>query len=358
MAEEPKKIFKYVSLSELVALSIGFLYFTGYYINSIFIRNLGIVRSELFKLEYIAIGIAFGLAAVGFTIVPISIFYFVFRVREASGLPHYRIGAIGNSLNTATCLMFALFLALFVTKYEWDSTVHIALFGPAWFGSIAILCLSLSLIGMAVLPYFERVINRVGTEKKKQKLFRYVVEPLRFGIFVLSISFILYLLFQINWFADLIVRAIYFLLAGFVFVGGIIGASLWIQNIGSFRAKWLIYCLIGFGVTSLYYMSVTSYVFGVYNYVPYNRGGRLPLTQAFIKMSDEKKILFSSEFDLNSELYQGPLYIIEENEDSLFVAAKEMDHWFDSFVPVHVVRKEDIIHIRLERIENGFPRSR
>jgi len=117
-AELPKAL-KLISLSEIAAVSIGFLYVTGYYINSIFIRNLSIVRAELLKLEYINIGFAFALITIGFTILPVGIFYFTYNVRRASGLPDYHIGAIGNSLNTTILLTFPLFLALFVTRYEW-----------------------------------------------------------------------------------------------------------------------------------------------------------------------------------------------------------------------------------------------
>src|SRR5436190_4417440 len=153
--EVTSKVTKYASLSELVALSEGFLYYTGYYITSVFVRNLGIVRSELFKLEYINIGFAFALIIVGFTILPVGIFYFTYKVRRASGLLDYHVGAIGNSLNTTICLIFPLFLALFVTKYEWDMQFPTSVLGMVQFSKIAITALILSLIGMAVLPFFE-----------------------------------------------------------------------------------------------------------------------------------------------------------------------------------------------------------
>lgn len=354
--EVTKKALKYASVSEFVALSVGFLYFTGYYINSIFIRNLGIVRSELFKLEYITIGFAFALIIIGFTILPVGIFYFTYKVRRSSGLLDYHVGAIGNSLNTTICLTFPLFLALFITRFEWDLQLQSPVLGMSRFSTIAVLSLLLSAIGMAVLPFFERLIKKVGNEKKRKALFYFLVEPLRFGIFGLSLFIIVRSLIQIPWLGNLLGKAFYFFLVGAVLVGGITGAALWIKHIRNVRGKWLIYGLIGFGLSSLYYMAVTSYVFGVYNYVPYNRGGRLPLTQAFVKVTDDKKIAFTSERNVNGILCQGPVYIIEENEDSLFVASQSMDKWFDEFIPIHVIRKEDISYMLLERIESGFPR--
>lgn len=350
------KALKYISLSEIAALSVGFLYVTGYYINSIFVRNLGIVRAELLKLEYINIGFAFALITIGFTILPVGIFYFTYNVRRASGLPDYHAGAIGNSLNTTLLLTFPLLLALFVTKYEWDLELSRPVLGVTRFSAVAIVSILLWAIGTIFIPFFERLINKIGNERRRRVLFYLLVEPLRFGIFIISLLMILESLFQIPWFGSLLTKALYFLLAGAVFVVGITAAALWNKHIKRVRSKWLIYGLIGFGLSSLYYMAVTSYVFGVYNYVPYNRGGRLPLTQAFVKIAEDKKIGFTAEHSINGISAQGPVYIIEENEDSLYVASDKMDRWFDEFVPIHVIRKSEISYIRLERIENGFPR--
>lgn len=354
---EKHRLLSYLSVSEFVAIAVGFLYFTGYYINSIFIRNLGIVRSELFKLEYIAIGLVFGLATIGFTIAPVGILHFVYQVRRRSGLPHLHIGAIGNSLNTSTFFLFSLFLALFITKFEWDSKLPVSVIGITNFSSIAITSLILSTTGMAIVPFVERLVDKQKQSRAK-KWWWILIEVARLGLFVASILLIIGALIQIPWLGSLLVKAFYFLLAGAVFVGGIMGATFWIKKIGDFPTKWLIYCLIGFGIVSLYFMAVTSYVFGVYNFVPYNRGGRLPLTRAFVQISEDKKIPVAPETFIDEIRYQGPFYIIEESEDSLFVASQDMDRWFDEFVPVHVIRKEDINQIRLERITNGFPRTK
>jgi hypothetical protein len=122
-AEQPqpivKSIWQRLSLSEIAALSVGFLYVSGYFINSIFVRNLGIPDTELLRLEYIKTGFTFALT-LGFVYLPISAFALTYKVRRSSGLPHLHTGAVGNSLNTSLFLAFPLFLAFFITRYEWE----------------------------------------------------------------------------------------------------------------------------------------------------------------------------------------------------------------------------------------------
>lgn len=57
-------IVRQVGLSEIVAVAVGFLYVSGYFVNSLFVRNLGIFETELLRLEYIKIGFIFTLIAV------------------------------------------------------------------------------------------------------------------------------------------------------------------------------------------------------------------------------------------------------------------------------------------------------
>src|SRR5712664_438618 len=122
-------------------------------------------------------------------------------------------------------------------------------------------------------------------------------------------------LLQIPWMRSLLSRGIYFLLAGFVFVAGMSAAVYWVRYIKTVRGFWPVYVMIGFWLCSRYYLAVTSYVFGIYNYIPSNRGGRLPVTRAYLQIVPEESVFTQQRVIGNMKLY-GPVYIIEDHQDS------------------------------------------
>jgi hypothetical protein len=343
-----------LGLSEIAALSVGFLYVSGYFINSIFVRNLGIADTELLRLEYIKIGFTFTLVTLGYAFLPVSAFYLTYKVRGSSKLPHLHIGAIGNSSNTALFLAFPLFLAFFITRYEWDLNLPSSVLGFTRFKTAAITAMILSAIGTIVVPYFERLINKTR-ERRRMSLYRFVVEPIRYGILIISLYLILRILSQIPWMGFLITSGFYYFLAGAVLVAGVTAAKLWIQHIRKIRGAWMVFVLISFGLAALYYLAITSYVFGVYTFIPANRGGRLPLTQAYLEITEHNN-LFTGERVIGGTTLRGPVYIIEDHDDVMYVASERMDRWLYEFVPVHAIRKEKVPYVYMERIENGFPR--
>lgn len=348
-------VWRRLSLSEIAAVFIGFLYVSGYFINSIFIRNLGITDTELLRLEYIKIGFTFTLITLGIVLLPYGAFYLTYRVRRASKLPHHHLGAIGNALNTTLCLGFPLFLAFFITKYEWEFALSTPILGLVKFRSVVIAFLVLSLTGMIIIPAFERLVATKAGDRLRLLLYRFLVEPLRYGIFIVTLYLVLRALAQIPWMGFLISNGFYYLLAGIVFVAGMTAAVLWVRHIRGIKGSWPVYGLIAFGLCSLYYLAVTSYVFGVYNFIPSNRGGRLPLTQAYIEVTGHDN-LFAEERVIGGVKLRGPVYIIEDQEYTLFVASEKMETWLYDFVPIHAIRKENVQYSHIERIEGGFPR--
>jgi hypothetical protein len=356
--EQPQPILRGVwqrlSLSELAALLVGFLYVSGYFINSIFVRNLGISDTELLRLEYIKTGFTFVLT-LGFVYLPIGAFALTYNVRRSSGLPHLHAGAVGNSLNTTFFLAFPLFLAFFITRYEWEMSLPAPVFGLAKFKSAALAAVALSTIGTVIVPSFERVVDKRMPEHWRMPLFRFLIEPIRYGLLLASLYLILRSLAQIQWMGALVANGLYYFLVVVVFVTGLSAATLWVRLIRKIKGSWLVYSLIGFGVAVLYYLAITSYVFGVYIFIPANRGGRLPLTRAYLEVTGHDT-LFAEERVVGGVKVRGPVYIIEDHSDSLFVAAEKMDRWLYEFVPIHSIRKESIPYVYVERIEDGFPR--
>src|SRR5579884_2967362 len=143
---------------EIAALIIGYLYVTGYYIDSVFIGNLGISHKELFRLEYIKIGFTFTLITLGLVFLPFGSFYLTYKVRRTSQLPHFHQGAIGNALNTTFALAFPLFLAFFATNYEWQLTLPVPLLGMKKFMAVALTSQFLLMTGMILVPSLERLV--------------------------------------------------------------------------------------------------------------------------------------------------------------------------------------------------------
>jgi hypothetical protein len=343
-----------LSLSEIAALVVGFLYVSGYFINSIFVRNLGIPDTELLRLEYIKTGFTFALT-LGFVYLPIGAFALTYKVRRSSGLPHLHAGAVGNSLNTSLFLAFPLFLAFFITRYEWEMTLPSPVFGLIKLKSASLTAVALSTIGTIIVPFLERQVDKRMPQGWRPPLFRFLVEPVRYGLLFASLYIILRSLAQVQWMGALVANGVYYFLVVVVFVTGLSAATLWVRLIHKIKGSWLVFSLIGFGVAVLYYLAITSYVFGVYIFIPANRGGRLPLTRAYLEVTGHET-LFAEERVVGGVKVRGPVYIIEDHADSLFVASERMDRWLYEFVPVHSLRKENVPYVYVERIEDGFPR--
>lgn len=349
------KFTEILNASQIATIAVGLLYVSGYYINSIFVRNYGISETELLRLEYIKIGFVFFLITLGFVFLPLGAFRLTYNVRKASGLPHYHLGAIGNALNTILFLGFPLFLAFFATRYEWELPLPVNILGITTFKGVMILFLIISSIGVIVVPYIERVIDKKTSNQRKISVFRFIIEPIRYGIFVSSVILVGGAIYQIPWISALFSKGIYYALAGVVFVVGMTAATLWVKKIQNIEGTSFVYPLISFGIAILYYMAVTSYVFGVYTFIPCNRGGRLPVVEAYLQFKEDQQ-LFSNPINKNGVMLRGPAYIIEETTDRYFIASENMGSWLTDFVPIHVIRKDNIPYLHMQRITDGFPR--
>jgi len=345
---------KRLSLTEFAGGVVGFLYVTGYYINLIFIRNLGITHSELLRLEYVSVGFTFALITFGMVLLPFAAFRLTYRVRRASGLFHFHIGAIGNSLNTCLFIGFPLFLAFFATQYEMARPLALPLFGVSQVSSAILLFVAFAATGTILVPVLERLVTRFISTSSLRSAFRFLIEPIRYGLMLASAFLMFDIAKSFGWTGDLLKAGVYYFVVGAGLVGGLVAATLWVRHIRTVKEMWWVYGLIGFGLAALYYFAVTSYVLGIYRYVPVNRGGGLPLTRAYVDVAPTDERL-GHIFPGVGRL-RGPVYIIEETNDTLFVGHEHMDAWLREFVPVHAIRKELVPYIRFERITNGFPR--
>jgi hypothetical protein len=348
-------LIKRIRVSEIAALTVGSLYVSGYYINTMFVRNLGIAPTELIRLEYINIGLAFILITFAFFLLPISAFLLTYRVRRASGLPHFYAGLIGNSCNTTLCIGFPLFLALFATRYEWNLNLQQRLIGISTFSVAAGVAIGMAAIGMIALPVLERVLTRHMATKVNKVLYILVLEPLRFGILSICLYLIWELMRQVSWVSTLLRGGVTYFASALFLIGGVTAAVLWIKEISGVRRVWVVYGLVVLGGAAVYYMTLASYVLHIYPYLPSNRGGALPLTRAYFEITGHDSI-FADLRIVGGTTLRGPGFIIEENDHTFFVASNGMDEWLTGFVPIHALRKDTIPYVYLERVDNGFPR--
>lgn len=350
-------IFKSLGVAECAALLVGLLYVTGYYVTSIFMQNYGIPESELFRLEYIKIGLVFWLLASGMVLIPFGAFFLTHKVRKTSGLPHFLLGWIGNSLNTTVMLWVPLVLSFFATRYEWYLPLTNPLFGCRTL-NVSVACgLAISSFSVICLPFLERLAMWLTTNRTQTCIFWLLIEPLRYLGLLLSLYLIVGSMMQIPWLASVFGRAGSFLTVSVLFIGGITAAIGWVHHIEKVRGSSMVLLLICFGLCFFYYLAITSYVFGVYPAIPANRGGRMPVTEAFLETRGHKS-LFGQKRIVRGITLSGPVYILEQNNDTIYFAYEDMDRWFEKFVPVHALKRDTVPYIRYERIDDGFPRVR
>ena len=350
-----KKLFKAIGLAEVAVLFMGLLYFSGYAITSMFLRNYGIPESELFRLEYIKIGLVYWLITAGTVLIPFGAFFLTRMVRTTSRLPHYYLGWIGNSLNTTIMIGIPLILAFFATRFEWYLPLHRSVLGFRTFDAAVGTGLVISAFGVICVPFLERLTFRILSKGLSRWIFRLAIEPLRFGCLIISLYLIFGCVVQVPWLSSVFGRATWHVVVSVVFVGGITAATLWIRHIRRVQGSSMVFLLIAFGACVFYYLSIATYVFGVYPAIPANRGGAMPVTEAYFEIQGHNS-LFQRHIDVNGITLWGPAYILDERNGTIYFVSSDMDSWFDQFVPVNALSTSSIPFIRLQRIDDGFPR--
>lgn len=351
-----RSILKKFGFAEGLALFVGMLYVTGYYIGSIFVRNYGIPETELFRLEYIKTGLVFWLLAGGTVLIPVGAFFLTYKVRRASGLPHFVLGLVGNALNTIVMLWVPLILSFFATQFEWEFALQKPILGFKTLNLAVGWGLAISVFSVIVVPMIERIVRGSTNGPLQTWIFRIVIEPIRFLCLGLSLYLILGATLQIPWLGDVFGRAGSFVSVSVIFVGGITAAFFWLHHIEDVRGSSVVLLLITFGFGFFYYLAITSYVFGVYPAIPENRGGKLPVTEAYLEAPGYQNMLPKGTRHLGDATLHGPVYILEQNGDAIYYAHESMDNWFTEFVPVNALSKDKVPFIRYERINDGYPR--
>lgn len=350
-------LIKQIGVVQASGLIIGLLYVSGYYINSMFLNNYGIPSTELLRLEYIKIGYVFWLIVCGLVFLPFGAFYLTSKIRRKSGLPHYHLGLLGNSLNVIVMLGVPIALSFLATNFEWDYGLSDSILGFTRFSSAVLVALFISTFSVVILPAIERAIIKFSNKSIVTWAFRLAVEPLRFGSLTVSVYLIVNSVSEVPWLPTVLGKSLPFLSVVFVLGSGLLAAYYWVKFIGKTDGSLMVLPLILLGVAFFYYLAMASYVFGVYHAIPSNRGGKLPLTQVYLQIDGYDNV-FQSERKVGSVNLRGPVYVIEETESILYFASKNMDKWFEEFVSINSMKKTDIKYQFIERINDGFPKTK
>lgn len=351
-----EELTKQVSLVQIAALIVGLFYVSGYYINSMFLKNYGIPGTELFRLEYVKIGFVFWLIISGLVLLPFGAFYLTNKVRSSSGLPHYKIGLIGTSLNVIVMLGVPIALSFLATNFEWNYAFTKPVLGFDSFNHSMSFALGLSTFLVIVLPAIERISTKQFSESKNIWIFRLVIEPVRYGGLILTLYLIARSIAEVPWLPTVLGKSIPFVSVVVILGSGLLAAYYWVSFIGKTKGSLMVIPLITLGVAFFYYLAMASYVYGLYPAIPSNRGGKLPLTQVFLQIDGYDSIFQSSRNEGGLSL-KGPVYVIEEMDKSLYFASKGMDKWFEEFIQINSVKKQDIKYMLSERINDGFPKT-
>jgi uncharacterized protein (DUF486 family) len=350
------ELIKKFNIVQATGLIVGLLYVSGYYINSIFLKNYGINTPELFRLEYIKIGFVFWLIICGLIFLPFGAFYLTKRIRSSSNLPHFWVGLIGNTLNIIVMLGVPIALSFLATKFEWNYGFSDSILGFSAFNYAVSFALAVSVFLVVVLPAVERLVLRFFGQKTVLWIFRIIIEPVRFGGFFLSAFIIYRSVSQVPWLPTVLGKSGAFVAVVLVLGSGLLAAYYWVSFIRKTEGSLMVLPLIFLGVAFFYYLAMASYVYGLYPAIPSNRGGKLPLTQAYLQVNGYDSI-FTSKKKFGELVLHGPIYIIEETENKIYFANDDMDKWFEEFIQINVFNKDDVKFIQSERIDDGFPKT-
>lgn len=344
--------------TKIAFVVISFFYGTGYLIHAITLRNYGVYRLEVVKLQYIEVGVTFAVLTLLITVVPVGCYLAHFRIRKSSKLQHYYAGAIGYMINTYNLFLVIIFFALFITMKEWSSNIIIinSLNIGARLYEIFSCYLIISLFVLVFMPIIERIVTiRMANIRRIYWIF---IEPIRFLAVGMAILFDVILIKSFPWIVNLVLRGLTFLGSSLLLFSTIYAILYYMKILGDRKSIHLLATLGTTGIFIVLYMCINAYVFSVIRHIPINRGGKMPITKSYLVTDDN--ILKNMPFEniiCADRIVLGPLYVLEETEDYLHLTKAGYGEWFQDWVQLYSVRKDAIKYIYNERILYGGPRG-
>ena len=359
-----------------LTLIIGFVYISGYLIDSIYLRNQGIDSPSLLKAKYIETGLVF-----------------TFITAMAILMPLYSFKFLLNKLKSNHNILSIILLILeFVVRVNFVIIFFLTMlfFGDDWHKEFRLWIVE-SKIRTYFAVYFTGFV--IGSSLKALITLSAPVFLKNWKIFITTSISILIITFTI--FLDMIlfnkitwiritlwdtVRFYVFSTLGMTIIVAVLSEILK-RRYGN-ESKYnvfsifniLIYC--SFFLIPIGYVMLTNYANRVYTILPANRGGKLPLTQAYITLKSEvskqllnnikKRKRYSEKLVPISEVMEEknkrgdtiyPFYIIEQN-DNLFYVTTDYPAFvghsvFDkkAVANVYTINRNDIISIAYNKFD-------
>lgn len=328
-------------------LITGLTYLSGYLINTIFLRSIGIESNALLRAQHIETGVVFIFHIFSWVLISKT----PSLIRAIRGEKHF--SKIKTLLASVIIIIFILVLPLVAlfTKDDWSNDVSI-IFVTTTMKTVFIIYTLSVIFGIYGVRYFE--------DKKRPRVSN------GFRVFLLVITgFYGYILCtEIPWLIKYIWSTIYYLIAvvmlGFVFLVLLrrLKSPQYTEN-PELKYKVIIFSLVF--IIPLFYMTLINYSKSIYTILPTNRGGKLPVTRAHITLESNTADLLQKSFKeelvthlpvitkINEEYsIIDSLYVIEQNDDNIYVSI-DYPVFEDIKHLVHTINRSDIATITYEK---------
>lgn len=339
----------------VIAAAVGFIYTVGYLVNAITLRNYGVQHFEAVKPQYLEVGITFILLLLMPALVAISAYWAHFKIRRASGLPNYRIGATGYALNTYHIFILCFFFGFFMTENDFLLSVHLGFGIRIRVYELTLFYAIPALLTLVMLPVVERIV--AASSSRPDKYYMLLIEPLRWGAVAAALAFDTLFVRSVPWIIPLVRKGLAVAAcAAVIYLGGA-GIYFWFRKVGRPGNIYALAFLGALGCALMIYITVNAYVWAIVRAVPMNRGGKLPLTRTYLySESIELTHLRQGSSDGEKLLQWGPVFLVEESADFVYVTRDDSVDWLREWVPIVAVRKAHITHMVHERVKDGAPR--
>lgn len=341
--------------TSLVAVFIGFLYLTGYLINSIFLRSIGIESVSLSKIQYIETGSVFLFFTVAFLVVPWYTPRMIGRIKGEKE----NAWTLGTWVMSIVIIIFYLVLMFFTLHIPNELEPSVEIIWGRWsIGSVFVGYILILMSGVGVIIWIKKKYAGQGSNASDP----IPIQLFRFFLLVCSLLFVAILYHEAKRREyDKLVTAARF----YIFISITFGFSLFMLinkintiQINRHKYKLLLYSL--FFLVPLFYLIIVAYSSSVYRILPINRGGRLPVTSATISFKNNIKF-FKTEWppliDIDTHIDTntctiGPVFIIEQNEEDIcFLLDKYPAFGSPKFKKVYAIKKADLYSITYERFD-------
>lgn len=344
-------------------LITGLTYLSGYLINTIFLRSIGIESNALLRAQHIETGVVF----IFYTFSWVLFFNTYSLIVAVRGKENASL--LKAVIATGVICIFIIVLPLIslFTKDDWVKDVSIIFFTKTKTMRTVFIFYTVSVIfGIFCVRYFEDKKRPI-----KSNMFRVIL--------VAITGYYCYILYaEILWLKYIVKIAIPYLTAvgmlGFIFWGllGKLKSPRYTEN-PNLKYKTIIFSLVF--IIPLFYMTLINYTKSIYQILPTNRGGKLPVTWAHItlklNMADLLLKSFKEELKTATPLYGTTkiteienikpmnedcstiysLYVIEQNDDNIYVSIN-----YPAFEKIelrkgHTIKRSDIATITYEKCD-------